>query len=212
MEQKQTRPLINLVFMTGFQLFLVLSFVIPDAYAHKLSVFGWVEGNSIHTQSKFSGGKTVQNAAVSVFDSEKKLLLEGTTNDRGMFSFKIPVISDLRIEIKASMGHMGEWTIKADELSGESYAQEPRASDKSRGTMPEYETGKDAGFSAASPSSISTKELEKMIDDALEKKLEPIVRMLAETRDKGPGITEVLGGIGYIIGLAGIALYMKAKR
>lgn len=216
MEQKhlRTRLFGNLVFMTGFQLLMALSFFIPDADAHKLSVFAWVEGNSIHTQSKFSGGKPVQNAVVSVFDSEKKLLLEGTTSDSGMFSFRIPRISDLKIEIKASMGHKGEWTIKAEELSPGSLRQEQGASDKSKDRPPEDVTRKDekAEFSAPVTSSISPKELEKMIEDTLDKKLEPIIRMLTDSRDKGPGITEILGGIGYIIGLAGIVFYMKAGK
>jgi nickel transport protein len=36
--------------------------------------------------------------------------------------------------------------------------------------------------------------------------------MLAESRKQGPTVTEIFGGIGYIIGLMGIAAYFKNRR
>jgi len=54
-------------------------------------------------------------------------------------------------------------------------------------------------------------DIEQTLERALDKKLSPILRMLAESRDQGPKLTDVLGGIGYIIGLVGIAAYFKGK-
>ena len=36
--------------------------------------------------------------------------------------------------------------------------------------------------------------------------------MLAESRDQGPALGDILGGIGYIIGLMGLAAYMRFRR
>ena len=36
--------------------------------------------------------------------------------------------------------------------------------------------------------------------------------MLAESRDKGPTFRDVLGGIGYIFGLMGLAAYIHFRR
>jgi nickel transport protein len=38
--------------------------------------------------------------------------------------------------------------------------------------------------------------------------------MLAESLDRGPTVSEVMGGIGYIFGLVGVALYFlnRGKR
>ncbi|HVO83051.1 MAG TPA: hypothetical protein VMU60_01370 [Syntrophobacteria bacterium] len=54
-------------------------------------------------------------------------------------------------------------------------------------------------------------DIEQTLERALDKKLSPMLRMLAESRDQGPKLSDVLGGIGYIIGLVGIAAYFKGK-
>jgi len=86
--------------------------------AHKVMIFAWVEGDTIHTQSKFSGGKRTKNTRVLVYDPNDILLLEGKTDENGMFSFKIPKRTELKIVLKASMGHMAAWKIPVEEITG----------------------------------------------------------------------------------------------
>ena len=58
---------------------LVISTSLP-AFAHKVIIFAWVEGDIVFTESKFSGGKRAVGAQVQVFDREGKQLLEGRTD------------------------------------------------------------------------------------------------------------------------------------
>ena len=83
----------------------------PSAYAHKVTVFAWVEGDTVHTESKFSGGRRARQATIEVYDDQDKRLLTGQTDDNGQFSFKIPEDSALRIVLHAGMGHQtsGAW-------------------------------------------------------------------------------------------------------
>jgi len=97
---------------------LVILFDMP-AFAHKVSIFAWVEGDTVYTQSKFSKGKRVKNSSVIVFDSDGNKLLEGKTDDKGEFSFKIPKQTALKVVLKASMGHMAEWKIPFEEINPE---------------------------------------------------------------------------------------------
>jgi nickel transport protein len=53
--------------------------------------------------------------------------------------------------------------------------------------------------------------IDKVIEKALDKKLAPIMRMLAEMQEPKVRLTDVLGGLGYIFGLAGVAAYFKRK-
>ena len=57
-----------------------------------------------------------------VYDNEGNQLLEGKTDEMGEFSFKVPRITDLKIVLKASMGHMGEWKIQAEEITEMAHA------------------------------------------------------------------------------------------
>lgn len=53
--------------------------------------------------------------------------------------------------------------------------------------------------------------IDKALEKALDKKLAPIMRTLAEMQEQKIRLTDVLGGLGYIFGLVGVAAYFKRK-
>lgn len=180
-------------FLSFILLMLPQTFYNQPAFAHKVTIFAWVEGDTIYTQSKFSGGKKAKGSLVTVFDMEGNRLLEGTTDEKGECSFKIPQKTGLKVVLKASMGHMAEWKIPVEEIA---------AAQASQNKMPE--TG--------GPSCFQREEIRRLIDESLDQKLSPIISMLANCQDREPGISEVMGGIGYIFGLVGVALYFASRR
>lgn len=82
------------------------------ALAHRVNVFAYVEAGKIYTEGYFPDGKPVVGGKVLVHDSTNRLLLEGTTNDEGLFSFDIPLDDDLTIVIDAGMGHRNSFELK----------------------------------------------------------------------------------------------------
>ena len=86
------------------------------AMAHKVNLFAYVEGGKIFTESYFPDGRPVEGGKVLVFDSQNKKLLEGKTDDKGLFSFSIPKIDDLNIVIEASMGHKNNFKLEKAEV------------------------------------------------------------------------------------------------
>jgi len=187
------------------------------AFAHKVTIFAWVEGDTIYTQSKFSKGRKAKGALVTVFDTEGNRLLEGTTDEKGECSFKIPKKkTGLKVVLKASMGHRAEWKIPVEEIAAAQASQNktPEAGVISDITSPSNRTGSKAG--AEQPISGSTglqrEEIKRLIDESLDQKLSPIISMLADSQDQDPGISEIMGGIGYIFGLVGVALYFANRR
>lgn len=176
------------------------------ADAHRVMVFAWVEGDTVHVESKFPGGKKVQEGRVLVYDSEGTLLLEGVSDEQGRFQFQVPRKSSLKIVLEAGMGHRAEWTIPAEEIEG----AVPQASKRTRASQ---EPGEQEKAGSTPPSGgVSAQELEVAVEKVLDKKLQPIVRMLAESHHKGPSLSDILGGIGYIVGLAGLATYAHYRR
>ncbi len=199
---------------------VVLCLVISagSAFAHKAIIFAWVEGDTVFTQSKLSGSRKAVNAIVVVYDTDGNQLLDGKTDKNGEFSFKIPKRSALKIVLKASMGHLAEWTIPAEEIVadvgdvGHSH-MENEANEDSKETSEDSATVKNKTANSL-PAHVyfEHQALQQMIDKSLDKKLTPITNMLAKSMDREPGITEILGGIGYILGLVGIALYVASRR
>jgi nickel transport protein len=194
---------------------LWLLFLPDSASAHKVTIFAWVDGDTVFTQSKFSGGKRVKNAPVLVYDSKDVLLLDGKTDKKGMFSFKIPQKTSLKIVLKASMAHMAVWKIPVEALGGtepENAAKTdgPQNSLKPPSGSMDIETHEQV--SGSSTVALGKREIEEMIDSSLDKKLAPITEILADSIHRGPGITEIMGGIGYILGLVGVALYFTNRK
>ena len=182
--------------------------------AHKVTVFAWVDGDTIHTQSKFSGGKRVKDSPILVYDAKDKLLLQGKSDENGMFSFKIPQRTALKIVLEASMGHMAEWKLQAEELGAGSKIAAQSTGVKAPPATASDSIGIQKNLDGAGPAKISLNrhEIEEIINDSLDKKLRPITQMLADAMNPEPGFTEIMGGLGYILGLVGIALYFVNRK
>jgi len=168
-----------------------------SALAHRVTIFAWVEGDTVMTESKFSGGRRAINSDVRVFNGKGEEILTGTTDDRGEFSFKIPEMTDLKVVLEAGMGHRAEWSIPEAELRGDV----GMPCERIEALEPSHEES----------TLLSREEVKQIVDDSLDTKLRPIARRLAEMEKKGPSVTEILGGIGYIFGLMGVALYFKSR-
>ena len=177
----------------------VLLLISSPALAHKVSIFAWVEGDTVYTESYFSGNKKVKNGLVEVFDPSGKKLLEGRTNEKGEFSFKIPQKTDLHLVLTASMGHKNDFTLKAADMP------EEIAKEAKKGSTP---TGAPKISTQVDPEQIRT-----IVGEVLDSRLKPIARSLAELReDRGPGLTEIIGGIGYIFGIMGLIMYFRSRK
>jgi nickel transport protein len=64
----------------------------------------------------------------------------------------------------------------------------------------------------ATTSSVSLDQIRRVLDQSLDQRLNPVLKMLSESRDKGPTLRDILGGIGYILGLMGLAAYIHFRR
>ena len=190
----------------------LMSFITASiAEAHRATIFAWIEGDSVMTQSKFSGGRKAQGALIQVYDLNNNLLLEGKTDDQGQFSFKVPHKEAMQIVLAAGDGHRAEWVIKAEEFHN-SESEAPFSVDASskEGIVP-IQSELDQ-VPPAKITEISPIELQQLIEASIDKKLEPVIKMLVDAHTAGPNIRDILGGIGYIIGLIGIATYFRYRK
>ncbi len=195
-------------------LFLIIIFftvvvIYKPVFAHKVNVFAYVEGDKIYTESYFNDGKKCINSKIEVFDQQGNKLLEGQTDEEGTFSFEIPekeiINADLKIVLTASMGHRAEYIITSNELKGvreliEEKVEEPISMNDSE--EPEV-------------SSLNLKEIKLLIEEALNEKLDPILSEIREIRKSQTdkiSTTEIIGGLGYILGIFGIIAYFLSRK
>jgi nickel transport protein len=174
--------------------------MVSQVWAHKVNVFAWIEGDTVFVEGYFPGGKKSQDSLVEVFNPAGTKLLQGRTNEKGEFSFKIPERTDLKIVLTASMGHKNDFTVSAGDVG------EVRASPSS----PAQSLAESVRDASSHPADLS--QLEGMINRALDRKLAPVMKLIRDTRKDGPSITEIIGGIGYIFGLFGLVMYFKSRK
>ena len=176
--------------------FLLIAAFYPSAsFAHKVMTFGWVEGDMVNTISKFSGGKKVQKAPVSVYNKNGEFLLGGKTDEKGEFSFKLPAEKELKIVLEASMGHKTSCVVEVNPPVGEPHVEHINT--------PNQEGGSTEGL-------LDSKEIAAVVENVLDKKMAVVLRMIAEKEEK-QSVTEIISGIGYILGLIGIALWIRNR-
>ena len=181
----------------------------PFASAHRVNIFAFVDGDAVQVECGFNRSQKVKQGTVEVFDATTGVqLLQGTTDDNGVFRF--PVTAELRkaghdlnIRIIAGEGHQNDWTVAADELAS---SGTPKAVAVAAAEVPATPASLVAGQAAPSAA-----EIERIVDAALDAKLSPIKRMLAEQTEAGPNLRDIIGGIGWIFGLIGVAAYFRRR-
>jgi nickel transport protein len=97
---------------------VVFLYAVATAHAHGVYVFARVEGDRILTESYFSDERKIKDGVIKVYAPSGKLILEGKTDEKGLFSFRVPQKTDLKIVLEASMGHRAEFVLQTDELAG----------------------------------------------------------------------------------------------
>lgn len=197
----QTMPVIPAAALLA----LLLMFGGP-AQAHMVSVFAWVDAGKVHTESKFSGGRYVKGGKIEVFDHRGQMIHNGTTDDKGNYAFDIPAgAKELKIVLTAGMGHQNHWIVKADELGI------APAGDTSPAT-PDQPSAPPAGDTGVSPQpsrALDVQTVETVVERVLERKLAPI---RAHMIQQPWGLRDIVAGLGYILGLMGLASYLHHRR
>lgn len=186
------------------------------AHAHKLRIFAWSEGDVIYGETAFSGNRQPKNAEITVQDAvSHAVLLTTRTDDLGKFSFTVPEQailkhSDLLLVVNAGEGHRGEWPLPASEYLVLSAPTKIAKIKNSTSTTEQLSPSPPAD--PEKTVSVDEQLLRRIVDEELDKKLAPLKHMLAESRDNSPGLRDILGGIGYILGLAGLFAWIKNKQ
>jgi nickel transport protein len=180
------------------------------AHAHRVGIYAYAKDGTVHSESYFPDGSRCGGCRVEVLDAlTGKRLLEGGTDHQGRFSFRLPEAAlSIKLVLQTGAGHRAEHVLSEDETS--SAPSKNKKKGRSEGVIEASETAAED----KERTGLAEPEIEALLERALEEKLKPMraeLRRLREAAER-PGITEVLGGLGYIIGLAGLAAYFRYRK
>ncbi|TDO92173.1 nickel transport protein [Halanaerobium saccharolyticum] len=183
----------NKLSLSIFLFLAVLLFSTSAVLAHGVHLDAYVEGDKIIAEASFSGGAAIKNSEINIYDEHGHLLNTSQTDENGIAEFKIPVLEDLRLVLNDNLGHQAQYIIERSKLPAEFQSSDPESK---RGAA----------------NVVSEEQLRKIVREELNKKLAPINHNLVKLANSGPGMTEIIGGIGYIFGLMGLYFYFKKRE
>lgn len=171
----------------------------PPALAHGVNVFATAEGRTIKGFAYFSGGERLPGAKVAIHGPDKAVLGETITDDNGAFAFEASRRMDHVVVVNTGDGHAASFVVRAVQLpeslpEGGRLAQGPGAAGAEPADHDEHDH-----------------ELEEMVEEAVARQIGPLREQLVAYEAKVRW-HDVLGGVGYILGLFGIAFYVAGRR
>ncbi len=183
-------------------LIAALALAAAPAWAHRVNVFAYLEGNQLKGEGYFPGGAKAEGCKVELVDQGGKVLAQTVTDKQGAFTLPKPKAAPpLTLILYAGGGHRATYKLTAADL-GQSPEKTPPAP-----------------APAASPAAAGTKaavdpaQLQAVVERALDRKLAPLRAMLARMEaDRGIGVQEVVGGLGWILGLVGLAAWIRCRK
>ncbi|SIN71082.1 hypothetical protein [Halodesulfovibrio marinisediminis] len=210
--------------------FILTCILTTSALAHRVNVFAWVEGNMVHSESFFSSGNRAQKSAITATDKKTgKVIAKGTTNNNGEWSFTLPADAiqskdPIVIALDAGQGHAGSWTLETEDfadappLPATSTKTTPTSSKPETSVQPQTPVQLSTQTNASSSTTVTlTKtELDKLIRDAVRQEIAPlkaqVSKLNAQILQPKTTIKDIFGGIGYILGLLGLAAFMHYRK
>ena len=186
---------ISLKSIASVILFLV---VLPvNSYAHGIKIFAVPEGDAVIGYTYYVGGKRLKNVDVIVLDNTGKKLGQVATDAEGLFVYKTDLVVAHRFVVKTAHGHRAEFTVPA---------KVPGPKEKlSSGLIDERNT------SSENLHHFTKKELEEIVAHVVEHEVNLLREQLVIHEEK-VRLRDIIGGIGYILGLAGLASLLQNRK
>lgn len=187
-------------------LVLLAGLVAAPAWAHKVIASAYVVGGGIEGEIGFSNGDMAREERVTVTTPDGRSLGEIRTDADGFFTFTPTEAVDHVFRADLGAGHVAEVTVAAADLPKDlgGPAASPETTDAPPGTA-------EATASSTPTAAPDDAALRAMIAETLRDEVRPLRRELVAYREKND-LQSILGGIGYIVGIFGVAFYLIGRQ
>jgi nickel transport protein len=183
-----------------------------SAGAHRLKLFVSVDGMTLSGYAFFIGGGRPQDVGFVVKDASGTEVHRGRTDDHGAFAWTADRPADYVLSVDTGEGHFADEKIPADRFSTAAPAT----------AVPEVTTpasvtdvAANATATISSAAAVDAETLARLVEAAVDRALARQLRPLIEAQNLAEGrlrFNDIMGGVGMIIGLAGIAAWALSRR
>ena len=192
-----------------FLFILLASFVFSvNTFAHNVVGGVYAIGVEIEGEAGFSNGAMAnEGTIVKITDQSGIPLGEVLTDAEGFFTFTAKKRITHVFEINMGAGHLLKMQLPAEELPASLAATkiQPEVNDNITTTQKPLNT---LNHSTASLNSQITP---LMLEKIIAKQIKPLRKEIQSLKEKS-GLRDILGGIGYIFGLLGLAAFLRERK
>ena len=180
-----------------------------SAYGHKLKVFATGAGRTIEGYAYFPGGGRAKNMKVHVFGPNDTKLGQTTTDGEGEFTFEAKSRCDHKFVIDTADGHRASHTVPAAELGEDLPASKAI---HTRNEPPPLAAADAPSEGEGNPvGSASSADVRAMVERAVSRQIRPLREQIERYEEK-LRLRDVLGGVGYICGIMGLAFFVLGSK
>lgn len=177
------------------------------AQAHRLNVFARANGAAIEGLVYHQGMVPVRATPVAVLDPDGAILTTVVTDDQGRFAFPAARRVDHRLVVDLGDGHRAEFVVPAAQLA----QSLPPPSPPEPSLPADAHAGGATGNVGQAMPPAEPEAFEALVDAAVARHVGPLREQIAAYEDRVRW-RDMLGGIGYIVGMTGLAFYFLARR
>jgi len=189
--------------------FAAMTLMSQPALAHKVIIDVYTDDTTVEGEIGFSNGDMAADTVVDVFDGEGKRLGVTKTNTDGVFFYKPTKAVTHEFRANMGAGHIATYVLEKEDLP--SALLEGTDSKKASDSSEQQETTVKTMASEPSAVDVDNADLKSMISREVSHAIRPLQKELAAYKEKND-LQSILGGIGYILGLFGVASYMLSRR
>ncbi len=166
-------------------LLLGVALVTPVAVAHDVHLFATYDGEVVHGRAYFAGDVPAAGLTVNVLTAEGMPLGTTETNAEGRFTYVPEQGGALRFVVETVDGHRASITLNLAKDEGQEEIE----------------------IDVRSPASG---DIEEMIERAVAHEVAPVLEEMNRLENR-VRFQDVIGGIGYIVGVMGLIAFWKSR-
>ena len=155
------------------------------AHAHKVNLFATLDGDKITGKAYFSNGEPVVDGVIRVSAPENTAIGETNTDQKGEFTWPVTAKGAHTFSLELEDGHAATFTVVLEPTSTQPVAEAP---------LPE-----------------PTHNLQRMMEAAVSRELIPLRKQI-DAYEQSVRLRDIIGGIGYIVGVFGLVAWLKARN
>jgi nickel transport protein len=107
----------TIVYVFTFLIIFTFAGLPTPSHAHKLSVFAWIECDTVVVEGKLGGDKRPKQGKVYVYDGEDRLILETELDTDGTARFPLKDYqTGLKIVVDIGEGHQSFWILTPNDI------------------------------------------------------------------------------------------------